>query len=124
MLSQCQLSGPIPAEISSLQSLIRLELTVNNLSGPIPEEIFNLRNLSVLALGLNSLSGPIPSRIGGMEKLLVLGLSGNEFTGAIPPEIGDLTWVQDISAFSTPEWGTAISAPSTAIPRFPLQTTT
>ena len=75
------LSGPIPAELSSLTKL---------LTGPIPAELGRLTNLRHLDLESNSLSGPIPLELGGLTNLEYLWLDSNDLSGPIPAELGDL----------------------------------
>ncbi|CAN0120682.1 unnamed protein product [Scytosiphon promiscuus] len=59
-----QLSGPIPAELGSLESLTWLDVSHNKLCGPIPPQLGDLRNLEHLNLSANPLSGgEIPKRL-------------------------------------------------------------
>ncbi|MCE2397673.1 MAG: hypothetical protein J4F34_01320 [Gemmatimonadetes bacterium] len=54
------LTGPIPPELGSLDSLESLYLYDNALTGPIPPELGNLDRLRDLRLNYNALTGPIP----------------------------------------------------------------
>ena len=85
------LSGPIPPELGSLESLFGLSLADNRLSGEIPPELGGLENLVALNLGRNQLSGEIPPELGNLSSLEVLDLSYNWLSGSIPGELGNLS---------------------------------
>ena len=53
------LSGEIPQNINSLDTLFDLYLSNNHLSGILPESLYNITNLSILHLNGNNLSGEI-----------------------------------------------------------------
>ena len=84
------ISGQIPPEIGTLDSLEILWLEDNQLSGPIPPEIGNLEELMYLILHHNQISGPIPSEIGNLSNLEILKLDNNQLSGYIPESICDL----------------------------------
>ena len=67
------LSGSIPPELGSLESLFGLSLADNRLSGEIPTELGDLENLVALRLDRNQLSGEIPPELGNLSSLEVLG---------------------------------------------------
>ena len=92
-LSDLGLSGEIPQEIGTLDSLEFLWLEDNQLTGPIPTEIGNLSKLKYLIMHHNSLSGSIPSEIGNLSNLEILKLDNNQLTGYIPESICDLNIV-------------------------------
>ncbi|KAK3156586.1 hypothetical protein QOZ80_2AG0109170 [Eleusine coracana subsp. coracana] len=56
-----QLTGTIPRNISDLQKLESLDLSMNELSGAIPSSLSDLTSLGYLNLSYNNLSGRIPS---------------------------------------------------------------
>ncbi len=85
------LTGPIPAELVGLSSLVSLDLSVNQLTGAISPELGNLSNLQVLNLRNNELAGAIPPELGSLSNLRVLNLVVNKLAGAIPPELGSLS---------------------------------
>ena len=93
-LSNNNLSGDLPSEISQLQYLKNLNLSGNQLTGSIPSEIGQLQELSTLRINNNRLSGSIPTEIGQLQQLQVLGLGSNQLTGSIPAEIGQLQQLQ------------------------------
>ena len=90
-LSDLGLSGEIPQEIGTLDSLEFLWLEDNQLTGPIPTEIGNLSKLKYLIIHYNQLSDSIPSEIGNLSNLEILKLDNNQLTGYIPESICDLT---------------------------------
>jgi Leucine-rich repeat (LRR) protein len=90
-LSDLGLSGEIPQEIGTLDSLEFLWLEDNQLTGPIPSEIGNLSKLKYLIMHYNQLSDSIPSEIGNLSNLEILKLDNNQLTGYTPESICDLT---------------------------------
>ena len=98
-LSDSELTGPIPYELTELINLEYLNLSGNNLEDSIPS-LQNLTLLNYLNLSENNLNGPIPYGIGSLTNLEYLNLSKNADTwggipiggisGSIPDEIGDL----------------------------------
>ena len=90
-LSDRQLAGTIPAELSQLDSLERLSLAQNSLTGPMPVELGSFRNLEVLSLWDNQLTDTIPDTLGNLASLEHLILSGNQLSGAIPASLGNLS---------------------------------
>ncbi len=96
-LSWNQLSGPIPPELENLTRLRELYFWVTNgLSGPIPPELGNLVNLEKLDISVNQLSGTLPPELGRLTKLRHLSVHQNLFTGSIPPELGNLVDLREL----------------------------
>ncbi|XP_010482273.1 PREDICTED: probable leucine-rich repeat receptor-like protein kinase At5g49770 isoform X2 [Camelina sativa] len=92
MLSNLNLKGNLPADISTLSELEILDLSYNTgLSGALPSSIGNLKNLKSLILMGCGFSGQIPESIGSLEKLTTLSLNSNHFSGTIPASIGRLS---------------------------------
>lgn len=86
-----ELGGDIPAEISNLVNLEKLDLSYNSFSS-IPGAIFNCPKLEVVEFKSNfSMAGGIPTTIGNCTTLKSLNLSGNELNGTIPASIGNCT---------------------------------
>ncbi|PHT55737.1 hypothetical protein CQW23_04223 [Capsicum baccatum] len=71
------LTGPIPSNVSGLQSLQSLAF------GKIASTVCNLKILVVLDLGSNYLNGTIPQCLGEMSGLQVLDLNKNSLIGTI-----------------------------------------
>ncbi|XP_068639542.1 receptor-like protein EIX2 [Aristolochia californica] len=68
-----------------------LDLSNNNLEGKIPEELTNISNLLLLNLAHNHFSGNIPKNIGNLSFLESLDLSSNQLFGSIPQSLSFLT---------------------------------
>ncbi|XP_058205922.1 receptor-like protein EIX1 [Rhododendron vialii] len=73
--------------------LTSMDLSDNNISGEIPEEITSLLGLRSLNLSGNHLRGVIPKEIGNMELLESLDLSRNQLSGELPQSMSDLTFL-------------------------------
>ncbi|XP_075501830.1 receptor-like protein EIX2 [Primulina tabacum] len=84
-LSNNNLGGSIPSEITELTGLIGLNLARNNLTGSIPQHIGRMSSLDILDLSGNHLSGGIPPSIWNLSVLGFLNLSYNNLSGIIPP---------------------------------------
>ncbi|XP_050233906.2 receptor-like protein EIX2 [Mercurialis annua] len=83
-LSENNLEGEIPDEITSLKALRVLNLSRNHLSGSIPEKIGNLRLLDTFDLSDNNLSGTIPQSLSSLTFVSHLDFSYNNLSGKIP----------------------------------------
>lgn len=83
-LSDNNLTGAIPAAITSLSELQSLNLSRNCLTGRIPESIGRMNFLESLDISKNKLSGEIPQSISELTFLSNLNLSCNSLTGRIP----------------------------------------
>ncbi|CAL5337397.1 unnamed protein product [Camellia sinensis] len=70
-----------------------IDLSNNNLSGNIPEELTGLLGLLSLNLSGNHLTGVIPKKMGDMVSLESLDLSKNQIRGEIPPSMSSLTFL-------------------------------
>ncbi|KAJ9693310.1 hypothetical protein PVL29_012176 [Vitis rotundifolia] len=96
-LSDNNLSGEFPQEITKLFGLVALNLSGNHITGQIPESISMLHQLLSLDLSSNKLSGSIPSSMVSLTFLSYLNLSNNNFYSKIP-FIGQMTTFNE-SAF-------------------------
>ncbi|CAL5370254.1 unnamed protein product [Camellia sinensis] len=82
---------------SNLYLVNSLDLSNNNLSGDIPEELTGLFKLGTLNLSMNHLRGKIPGKIGNLEWLETLDLSKNKLSGPIPPSMTSLTFLNHLN---------------------------
>ena len=89
-LSENNLTGEIPPQLSKLSRLYDLDLSGNNLTGEIPPELANLDGMQKLDLSENNLTGQIPPGLSKLPRLYSLDLRGNNLTGEIPPELNKL----------------------------------
>ncbi|KAK8629770.1 hypothetical protein V6N13_078598 [Hibiscus sabdariffa] len=81
-------------DYSSTLKLIKLvDLSNNNLTGEIPEEMTRLIGLLSLNLSRNHLVGKIPGNIGAMNTLECVDLSENSLSGEIPESMNRLTFL-------------------------------
>ncbi|XP_010908121.2 receptor-like protein EIX1 [Elaeis guineensis] len=83
-LSNNNLSGTIPKELTSLFGLMSLNLSENHLTGEITEKIGALQQLESLDLSKNNLFGRIPSSMIDLTFLSYLNLSYNNLSGRVP----------------------------------------
>ncbi|XP_028074779.1 receptor-like protein EIX1 [Camellia sinensis] len=83
-VSQNNLIGEIPEDITSLIALGALNFSWNKLIGSIPKKIGNIRSLETLDLSNNNLSRPIPQSISSLAFSSHLNLSHNNLSGKIP----------------------------------------
>ena len=81
----------------NLKFVVNLDLSNNNLIGIIPEEITSLGALLGLNLSYNRLSGQIPKRIGDMKSLESLDLSHDQLSGAISESITSLSFLSHLN---------------------------
>ncbi|CAL4987973.1 unnamed protein product [Urochloa decumbens] len=83
-LSKNNLTGEIPEEITTLDTLVNLRLSHNHFSGNIPNKIGAMQSLESLDLSWNKLSGEIPVSLSNLTFLSYVDLSYNDLTGTIP----------------------------------------
>ncbi|XP_060667271.1 receptor-like protein EIX2 [Ziziphus jujuba] len=83
-LSNNNLSGGIPMELTKLIKLGTLNLSMNHLTGQIPSTIGNLEWIETLYISMNHISGPIPLSMTSLTFLNHLNLSYNNLSGKIP----------------------------------------
>jgi Leucine-rich repeat (LRR) protein len=84
----------IPASISALTHLQRLDLYLNSLRGSIPASMSSLSDLQYLSVAANKLSGTIPISLSEFPRLEYLDLSDNQLTGNILPTLGKISTLQ------------------------------
>lgn len=102
LLSNNELTGPIPVEFGNLASLTRLWLQENQLTGSIPVELGNLVNLEDLGLEQNNLTGPVPSKFGRLTSLEFVSFANNAgMAGPIPSALSAMTGLAGFLAGGT-----------------------
>ncbi|XP_012458067.1 receptor-like protein EIX2 [Gossypium raimondii] len=114
-LSDNNLSGEIPEEMTMLTGLLSLNLSKNHLAGKIPSNIGAIKTLECVDLSENNLSGKIPDSMSELSFLSYLNLSYNNLTGQIPTG----TQLQSFSASSflgTKLYGPPLPTPKTLVP--------
>ncbi|KAL2471206.1 RNI-like superfamily protein [Abeliophyllum distichum] len=88
-LSSCGIGGTLPNQgtisnsLSSIFTLVVLDISNNRLSGKIPPSVGNMTRLYVVAMSNNHLEGPIPVEICKLDSLVRLDLSKNNFSGSV-----------------------------------------
>ncbi|WOK92554.1 LRR receptor-like serine/threonine-protein kinase FLS2 [Canna indica] len=82
---------------STLSLVTSIDLSNNNLTGEIPKEITNLLGLHFLSLSNNYLTGRIPEMIGAMTQLESLDLSMNNLVGEIPSSLSELYFLSHLN---------------------------
>ncbi|XP_010253421.1 PREDICTED: LRR receptor-like serine/threonine-protein kinase GSO2 [Nelumbo nucifera] len=97
-LSNNNLGGEIPEELTNLHGLQSLNLSENHLIGRIPKNIDRLTSLESLDLSRNQLSGGIPPNVSALHFLGRLNLSFNNLSGPIPLT-GQLETLDDSSIY-------------------------
>ncbi|MDE2761249.1 MAG: Ig-like domain-containing protein [Gemmatimonadota bacterium] len=112
-LNYNNVTGSMPAELGSLESLQNLQLLGNPVTGSIPPELGNLESITEMTIGGRDLTGPIPPELGNMRNLRALSLTDSRVTGPIPPELANLRNLEFLGLFSNqltgpipPELGT------------------
>ncbi|OIT06278.1 PREDICTED: receptor-like protein 12 [Nicotiana attenuata] len=83
-LSNNNLSGNIPMNLTTLVGLRSLNFSNNHLTGSIPKDIGNMKVLESLDLSNNQLSGEIPRSVSSLFSLSYLNVSHNNLSGRIP----------------------------------------
>ncbi|XP_021764893.1 LRR receptor-like serine/threonine-protein kinase GSO1 [Chenopodium quinoa] len=83
-VSNNNLQGEIPSEISYLGGLVSLDLSRNKFSGTITSNIGQLTSLEFLDLSNNRFCGEIPMSFVNLSYLGILDLSNNNLSGRIP----------------------------------------
>ena len=103
-LSDNNLTGSLPGEISLLAELRRLivdnsgpGLRKKKLTGNLSATLGDLFNLEILVLSDNAFDGTIPPELRHLSKLRVLKLDGNRFTGPVPEQFVSLRALEELS---------------------------
>eukprot|EP01018_Ginkgo_biloba_P031536 Gb_16966 [translate_table: standard] len=108
-LSNCDLSGVMPAWLGNMSSLISLDLSVNSLSGQISPTLSKLVGLTYLDLSYNQLSGAIPFSLVNLSALTFLNLGSNQLNESIPSSLVLPSRLEYVDLSSNKMAGTFIS---------------
>ncbi|KAL0011499.1 hypothetical protein SO802_006607 [Lithocarpus litseifolius] len=82
---------------TTLQLVKIIDLSNNNLSGEIPEEVTYLKGLQSLNLSFNILTGRIPEKIGDLGSVESIDFSSNQLSGQIPQSMSSLTFLSQLN---------------------------
>ncbi|KAF3954704.1 hypothetical protein CMV_019981 [Castanea mollissima] len=82
---------------TTLQLVKIIDLSNNNLSGVIPEEVTHLKGLQSLNLSFNILTGRIPEKIGDLVLVESIDFSSNQLFGQIPQSMSSLTFLSQLN---------------------------
>lgn len=101
-LTENNLGGTLPPELSLLTELKVLNFEDNQIMGTLFSEIGAMTNLQALFVQSNGLSNILPTELGLCTALKELKVSKNDFTGSLPSQVGQLTnlellWMQSNS---------------------------
>ncbi|KAL6544306.1 hypothetical protein OROGR_010803 [Orobanche gracilis] len=99
ILNNYNISGVVPASITTFEYLTVLDLGFNYFRGNFPVAILNCSKIRYLDLSQNYFVGNIPASIDRLKSLQYLDLSANNFTGDVPPEIGNLTQLRTLNLY-------------------------
>ncbi len=91
------LAGPLPATLGNLSALQDLNLSASGLAGAVlPPEWGNLTALQTLDLHDNAITGTLPATFGSLAALQTLDLSHNAIIGTLPAGLADLTQLRTL----------------------------
>ena len=95
-LRRNNISGPVPTQdLASLSATLRyLDISECALTGTMPADIGNFKHLKVLGLSNNQLTGTIASSIANLTSLITLDLERNNFTGHVKTTLRGLTQLE------------------------------
>ncbi|KAL4618774.1 hypothetical protein ACB092_06G034200, partial [Castanea dentata] len=82
---------------TTLQLVKIIDLSNNNLPGEIPEEVTRLKELQSLNLSFNILTGRIPEKIGDLGLVESINFSNNQLFGQIPQSMSSLTFLSQLN---------------------------
>ncbi|XP_020231275.2 putative leucine-rich repeat receptor-like serine/threonine-protein kinase At2g24130 [Cajanus cajan] len=100
-LSHNKITGLIPGEVAALNSLkLYLNLSNNNLHGSLPLELSKMDMVLSIDVSKNNLSGSIPPQLESCTALEYLNLSGNSFEGSLPYSLGQLLYIRALDVSS------------------------
>ncbi|XP_076895384.1 uncharacterized protein LOC143547991 [Bidens hawaiensis] len=96
-ISNRNLSGSIPDNITYLTHLHHLNISVNAFAGPLPPAIFNLTLLRTLDINHNFFNSTFPLGMKKLKLLTYFNAYSNNFTGPLPDECARLEFLQHLN---------------------------
>ena len=121
VLSDNQLTGEIPPDLSNLSNMQVFSLSNNHLTGHVPAWLGNFSNLQQLYLDRNQLTGELPIELGNFPNLQSLLLGDNNFSGCIPQSLTNVAET-DLYSIGLPYCDILLSGltvnPGTLVPTF------
>jgi len=110
LLSNCQLTGTIPAILGGMSKLEVLSLANNRLTGTLPDSLASLSSSMLeISVQFNALSG-FPAFVGGLTNMVILRLEGNPLRASIPDSIGSMRSLTELYLSSCQLSGTVPSS--------------
>jgi hypothetical protein len=100
-LSNLDLQGTIPTELSLLSNLVSLDLGDNSFTGLIPSELWNLKQMERLVLSQNQLSGTISEDVTNLRDLHVFSVARNANLVGTFPDLFGLKELLELNVEST-----------------------
>ncbi|CAB9513013.1 LRR receptor-like serine threonine-protein kinase At4g08850-like [Seminavis robusta] len=91
LLNENKFEGQFPVSLTSISSIVQINMENNMLTGSLPPEIKELSNLEILALGHNSFNGAIPDVLGELHNLTEIRLQKNLLEHKLPVSLGKLS---------------------------------
>ncbi|WOL15041.1 hypothetical protein Cni_G23822 [Canna indica] len=95
-LSEKNITGNIPTELTKLVELVEIRLDGNSLTGQIPD-FSGCLNLIKIHLENNELTGSLPSYLANLPSLKELYVQNNHLTGELPKELLNKNIIFDYS---------------------------
>ena len=94
-MDENEIVGTVPTDIwKNMPQLAKLQLSSTNLTGSIPATISSAASLAILSFSDSDLEGDIPSSFGILSGLKQLVLSDIALTGAVYWTVEDLYYLQ------------------------------
>nr|GMD40062.1 receptor-like protein 12 [Ipomoea batatas] len=95
-LSDCNFSGSIPSTMAQLTSLTYVDFSYNHFTGSIPH-FLSSKNLTSIDFSFNGLTGPLSSKhFEGLSKIVYINLGSNYISGRISPSLFSLPSLQKL----------------------------
>lgn len=97
VLTEKNMIGSLPTELSELKQLTNLNITGNQFDGVIPTSFNQLLKLTNLLLNDNRLTGTVPNELFLLPQLKILNIANNQLIGQVPVTVGSQLKTIDIA---------------------------